>query len=47
LIHELEQKGLQVKKEVQLDLMYKDTKLANQYADLVINDKVIVELKSK
>ena len=47
LIHELEKKWLQVKKEVQLDLMYKDTKLANQYVDLMVNNKVIIEMKSK
>jgi len=46
LVHELVLRGIQVKRQVQLDLKYKDLELGDEFAlDLIVEDKVIVELK--
>jgi len=47
LAHDLEEKGLTVKREVPIGIEYKDIKFEEAFrADLILNDKVIVELKS-
>ena len=47
LAHDLEEMGLTVKREVPIGIEYKDIKFDETFrADLLINDKVIVELKS-
>jgi GxxExxY protein len=47
LARDLEEKGLIVKREVPIGIEYKDIKFDEAFrADLLINDKVIVELKS-
>ena len=47
LYFELVNKGMQVKKQVALPLIYKEIKLDAGYRiDLLVNDKVIVEVKS-
>ena len=47
LAHDLEEKGLAVKREVPIGIEYKDLKFEEAFrADLILNDKVIVELKS-
>ena len=47
LAHDLEEMGLTVKREVPIGIEYKDIKFDEAFrADLLINDKVIVELKS-
>lgn len=46
LAHELALRGVEVKRQVRLDLKYKDLELDDEFAlDLIIEDKVIVELK--
>lgn len=45
LILELRAKGLKAEKEVPLYLMYKGHKVRAFYADIVVNDEVILELK--
>jgi len=46
LAHELTLQGVEVKRQVQLELKYKDLKLDDEFAlDLIIEGKVIVELK--
>jgi GxxExxY protein len=47
LVHELGQRGLDVKRQVALPLIYDGIKLDAGYRlDLLINDRIIVELKS-
>ncbi len=47
LIHELQEVGLEVKKEVPIPVYYKDTKLDMGFRlDLLVEDKVIIEIKS-
>ncbi len=47
LVHEIGQRGLKVRRQVALPLIYDGIKLDAGYRlDLLINDKVIVELKS-
>jgi GxxExxY protein len=46
LAHELNLRGLEVKRQVRLDLKYKDLELDDEFTlDLIIEGKVIVELK--
>ncbi|MDD4736015.1 MAG: GxxExxY protein [Kiritimatiellae bacterium] len=46
LAHELTLRGVQVQKQVPLDLKYKDLVLDDDFRiDLIVDDKVIVELK--
>ncbi len=47
LIHELTEKGLNVKSQVGLPVKYKNTQLELGYRiDILVEDKVIIELKS-
>ena len=47
LIHELETRGMNVKSQVALPLVYKDIKMEAGYRiDILVNNKVIVEVKS-
>ena len=46
LQHELSLRGVEVKRQVKLQLKYKDFELDDDYAlDLIVDGKVIVELK--
>lgn len=46
LAHELGLRGIEVKRQVRLDLKYKDLALDDEFAlDLIVEGKVIVELK--
>ena len=46
LAHELGLQGIEVKRQVKLDLKYKDLDLSDEFAlDLIIEGKVVVELK--
>jgi GxxExxY protein len=47
IMHELESRKLSVKRQLELPLMYKGIQLnANYRIDLLVNDLVIIELKS-
>jgi len=47
LYYELIQKGLDIKKEKSLPIVYKDVKLDHGYRlDLLVNNKVVVEIKT-
>ena len=47
LIYELQEKGLNVKAQVPLPLIYNEVKLEVGYRiDLLVNEKVIIEIKS-
>jgi GxxExxY protein len=47
LIHELTQNGLKVQRQVPVPITYKGIKFDVAFrADLIVNDKVIIELKS-
>ena len=47
LYYELVQKGLDIKKEKSLPIIYKDVKLDHGYRlDLLVNDKVVIEIKT-
>lgn len=47
LIYELQQKGLRVRSQVPLPLIYNDIKMDVGYrVDLIVNDKVLTEIKS-
>ena len=47
LFYELQQSGLNVKKQVALPLVYKDVKLDAGYRiDLLVENKIIIEIKS-
>ena len=47
LAHELEEKGFSVKRQLPIDIVYKNIHFSEAFrADLMIDDKVIVELKS-
>ena len=47
LAHELENKGLRVQRQLALPVVYKDVKLYAGYRiDLIVNNKVIIEVKS-
>jgi GxxExxY protein len=46
LAHELALQGIEVKRQVRLDLKYKDLALDDEFAlDLIVEGKVIIELK--
>ena len=46
LAYELMLQGIEVKRQVRLDLKYKDLELDNEFAlDLIVEGKVIIELK--
>ncbi|KJF44207.1 GxxExxY protein [Draconibacterium sediminis] len=47
LFYELQQKGLNVKKEVPMPIVYKEVKLNHGYRiDLLVENKVVIELKT-
>ncbi len=46
LVLELEQEGIAFQRQYQLDIYYKNNKVGQYQADLVIEDKLIVELKA-
>ena len=47
LLYELKKKGLKVKKEVLMPVVYKDVVLDHGYRiDLLVEDKVVIELKT-
>jgi GxxExxY protein len=47
LVHELQNKGLPIKRQIPIPIVYKDIAFEEAFrADLIIADKVIVELKS-
>ncbi|WP_321997507.1 GxxExxY protein [Draconibacterium orientale] len=47
LFYELQQRGLKVKKEVPMPIVYKEVKLNHGYRiDLLVENKVVVELKT-
>ena len=47
LAHELEERGLNVKRQVEVPIIHKGIKFKEGFrADIIINDKVILELKS-
>ena len=47
LEHELKKRGLTVQRQVPISVVYDSMRLENAFvADLIVNDKVIVELKS-
>jgi len=47
MAYELEQRGLAVQKQVALSVQYRELKIEDAFrADLIVNQKVIVELKS-
>ncbi len=46
LIEELSNRGLEIETQKVIDLIYKDKKIGIHRFDLVIEDKVIVELKT-
>jgi GxxExxY protein len=43
---ELKNKGLNVEAQKKIDVFYKTTKVGEYYTDLIIEDKVILELKA-
>lgn len=46
LVYELKLNGLDSKQQENLKVYYKDVEAGNYYADLIIEDKVLVELKT-
>ncbi len=46
LIKELENRGVKVETQKVIDLMYKDTKIGIHRLDLVVDSKVVIELKT-
>jgi GxxExxY protein len=43
---ECEKQNLQFKSEVQIPVFYRGVDIGNRYCDLIVDDKVIVELKA-
>lgn len=46
LMHELRKRGYQVEREVPIKVYYDDIVVGDYFADLVVNDLVILEIKS-
>jgi GxxExxY protein len=46
LCYELVLRGLTVKRQVEIDVLYKGKRIKGQRLDILVNDEVIVELKS-
>ena len=46
LVYELRKMGLKVSQQVQIDVFYEGEKVGNYFADLVVEEKVILELKA-
>lgn len=47
LSKELIFQGLTVKRQVKIDVIYRDEKVGTYLPDFVVNDKIIIEIKSK
>ena len=47
LFKELSSEGLAVENQVKIDILYKGEKIGTYIPDIVVNDKIIVEIKSK
>ena len=47
MVYELQKRGLAVKRQLELPVLYKSVKLEQRYRiDLLVNDEVVIELKS-
>ena len=46
LMIELEKEGFQVQSQVPLSVYYENQQIGNYYADLLINDEIVIELKA-
>ena len=46
LIHEMQRRGLRVSEEVPFRITYKDLEIGTYFADIVVEDSVVVELKT-
>lgn len=47
LVYELKKIGLEIRQQIYLSVLYKEMKIENAYkVDLIVNEKVIVEIKS-
>ena len=46
LCHELVVRGLRVKRQMEIDVIYKGKVIKGQRLDILVNDEVVVELKS-
>lgn len=46
LLLELKEFGFKVKRQVKIEVFYKDTVVGDYYADLIVDDLVIIELKA-
>ncbi|MCG3181165.1 MAG: hypothetical protein BIFFINMI_03540 [Phycisphaerae bacterium] len=44
--HELGRRGLKVKRQAELPVQYKDVPVGKFFADMVVNDTVLIELKA-
>lgn len=47
LVKELSLKGLQTEKQRKMDILYKGEKIGVYIPDILINDRIIIEIKSK
>ena len=47
LLKELKLKGLDVKNQVRIDILYRGDKVGVYIPDIIVEDKIIVEIKSK
>jgi GxxExxY protein len=47
LNHELENKGLAIQNESRIDIFYKNEKVGVYIPDIIVNEKIIIEIKSK
>lgn len=46
LLKELKNKGMTIQSEAKIDVFYKGDSVGVFYADIIVNDKIILELKS-
>ena len=46
LVYELRNKGLEVETQKEIKVKYKDTYIGNYIADIIVNNRIILELKS-
>lgn len=46
MVYELTERGLLVRRQHPIELWYKNRRLSDQYVDILVNDLVILELKS-
>jgi GxxExxY protein len=47
LIKELSSEGLEVEHQIKIDILYKGEKIGTYIPDIVVNSKIIIEIKSK